>query len=963
MRLRALASALAIGATALLGISCSIDAPTAPQAASVRASSASLALPAVRIAEFHYDNVSTDAGEAIEISGPVGASLEGWQIVLYNGANGQTYNTRTLTGSIPAVCGADATRGVVVANYPVNGIQNGNPDGIALLDNTGAVVELLSYGGSFVATNGPAVGRTLPDIGVSESGTTPAGFSLQRNADGVWQAPAANTFGSCNDGTVGGEEPAEVAAVSVTPEAATLTVGATVALVASATDAEGAPVAATVTWASRDEGVATVVDGSVTGIGAGATYVVASTGAFADSALITVEAADEVELPAVRFSELHYDNFGTDIGEAIEIEGPAGTDVTGWSIVLYNGNGGASYDTKVLNGVIADQCDGRGTMFVEYPSNGIQNGAPDGFALVNAEGTLVEFLSYEGTFTGVGGAAAGVLSTDIGVLQNSAPVGKSLHRTPANVWEERDRNFGYCLGQVPPPPANGITFSGRDASDPALPVGFEDQLFATLRDGSTGATIASTFTWLSETPALASVDARGVVRALGVGTAIVRATAEDGTTATYSLQTREAAASGSASYANPLEFGTPADANAADDILVVRSEFVSSWNPTRGIPNWVAYNLEATHFGAEDRCDCFTFDPELSAYAPYTTADYTGAGAVAGYGIDRGHLARSFDRTAGSLDNARSFYFSNIIPQASDNNQGPWAAMENYLGDLARFNDRELFIIAGASGSKGTVKNEGRITIPATVWKVAVILPRNAGLADVTSLDDVEVVAAILPNDAGIRNVDWNTYRTTVDAVEALSGYDLLALLRDDLEIALESNTAFPVASVDGPYVAYAGDPLAMSAIASSDADGDALTYAWSFGDGAGATGASVSHTYAAAGEFTVRVIVTDVRGLADTVETTARITPLPPAVALARAIALVDAMVADGTLSRGNGTALRAKLNAATQSVGRGNAEAARGQIGATLNQIDALIRSGRLSPADAAALQDVLERGLSSL
>lgn len=963
MRLRALASAFALGATALLGISCSIDAPTAPQATVVRASAASHALPAIRIAEFHYDNVSTDAGEAIEISGPVGASLDGWQIVLYNGANGQAYNTRTLTGSIPAVCGADATRGVVVASYPVNGIQNGNPDGIALLDNTGAVVELLSYGGSFVAVNGPAVGQTLPDIGVAESGTTPVGFSLQRNAEGVWQAPAANTFGSCNDGTTGGEEPAEIAAVSVSPEAATISVGASVELVASATDAEGAAVAASFTWTSRDEGIATVVNGSVTGVDEGSTYVVASTGAFADSALITVEAGGEVELPAVRFSELHYDNFGTDIGEAIEIEGPAGTDVTGWSIVLYNGNGGAAYDTKVLSGVIPDQCEGRGTLFVEYPSNGIQNGAPDGFALVNAAGTLVEFLSYEGTFTGAGGAADGVLSTDIIAFQNSAQVGKSLHRTPANVWEERDRNFGYCLGQVPPPPPNGITFSGRDASDPALPVGFEDQLFATLRDGSTGATIVTTFTWLSETPALASVDARGVVRALGVGAAIVRATAEDGTTATYTVQTREAAASTSASYANHLEFGTPVDGNAADDILVVRSEFVSSWNPARGIPNWVAYNLEATHFGAEDRCDCFTFDPELSAYTPYTTADYTGAGAVAGYGIDRGHLARSFDRTAGSLDNARSFYFSNIIPQASDNNQGPWAAMENYLGDLARFSDRELFIIAGASGSKGTVKNEGRITIPATVWKVAVILPRNAGLADVTSLDDVEIIAAILPNDAGIRNVDWNTYRTTVDAVEALSGYDLLALLRDDLEIALESNTVFPTAAVDGPYAAYAGDAIDMSALASTDADGDALSFAWAFGDGATATGATVSHSYAAPGDYTVRVIVTDIRGLADTVETTASITALPPAVALARAIALVDALVADGTLSRGAGTALRATLNAATQSVERGNAEAARGQIGATLNQVEALVRSGRLSPADAAALQGILERGLNSL
>ena len=109
---------------------------------------------------------------------------------------------------------------------------------------------------------------------------------------------------------------------------------------------------------------------------------------------------------------------------------------------------------------------------------------------------------------------------------------------------------------------------------------------------------------------------------------------------------------------------------------------------------------DATHImPGQDRCDCFTYDPSLPAdFARYTTADYTGAGTVAGFGIDRGHLARSFDRTAGALDNARTFYFSNIIPQAADNNQGPWAAFETYLGGLAQNDNREVYIVTGASG-------------------------------------------------------------------------------------------------------------------------------------------------------------------------------------------------------------------------------------------------------------------------
>ena len=58
----------------------------------------------------------------------------------------------------------------------------------------------------------------------------------------------------------------------------------------------------------------------------------------------------------VRFSEIHYDNAGTDAGEAIEVAGPAGTDLTGWSVVLYNGSSGAAYDTKVLSGTIPATC-------------------------------------------------------------------------------------------------------------------------------------------------------------------------------------------------------------------------------------------------------------------------------------------------------------------------------------------------------------------------------------------------------------------------------------------------------------------------------------------------------------------------------------------------------------------------------------------------------------------------------
>jgi len=138
----------------------------------------------------------------------------------------------------------------------------------------------------------------------------------------------------------------------------------------------------------------------------------------------------------------------------------------------------------------------------------------------------------------------------------------------------------------------------------------------------------------------------------------------------------------------------------------------------------------------------------------------------------------------------------------------------------------------------------------------------------------------IMPNQPGIRNVDWNTYRTSVDAVEALSGYDLLALLRDDIEVQVESGTKPPVAAVNGPFTGQEGSPVSMSGAASSDPDGDALTYLWSFGDGTTGMGATVSHTYAQDGSFNVRLIVRDPRGLADTAMTTATVSNVAPVIA-----------------------------------------------------------------------------------
>lgn len=955
----------ALTALSLVVLACAENAITGPEAGIKRpnvAPSFAFApptVPSVRISEFHYDDASTDAGEAIEISGPQGTSVAGWKIIFYNGSGGAPYDSVAFTGTIPATCG---TRGVISVLRA--GIQNGDPDGMALIDASRNVIEFLSYEGTFTATGGPALGMVSRDIGVREAGTEADGQSLRRNSAGTWFSDAPSTFGTCNDNTTPATD-STVASVKLVPATASLVPGATIELTDSSKNSTGQLLpGAQIGWNTSDAAIATVnVNGVVKAVAPGIAQIVAvSTNDKADTTVVTVNAAPPPSgLSDVRFSEIHYDNDGTDINEAIEIEGPAGGDLTGWQVVLYNQTGGAVYNTRVLTETIPNSCSGRGVIVVTYPSNGIQNGDADGFALVNSGGQVIQFLSYEGTLTATNGPATGLLSTDIGVLEGgSGSATRSLQTDSAGVWYGPfTSTMGTCNPRGVPPPT--IFFSGRLPGDVPLPVGFQDQLFATLQDARSN-TIPTTFTWTAETPSIATIDTAGVITALSAGSAVFRATAATGATGTWTLPTVVAALGGTAQYAGNTEFGVPVDGDASDDLIITHLEYTASFNKNLGTPNWVSYDLDATHFGPQDRCDCFTFDPAAAAVmTPYTTNAYTGVAAINGFGIDRGHLARSFDRTSGSLDNAFTFYFSNIIPQASDLNQGPWAVMENFLGDLARLQNKEVYIIAGVAGNQGTVKNQGIIVIPEYTWKVALILPRDQGLASIDSYDDVEVIAAVMPNIAGVRNVDWRTYETTVDSVEALSGYDLLALLPDPVEIAIESNTVPPVAAVDGPYAAISNESIAMSAAGSTDADAQTLTYAWDFGDGTTGSGVNVNHTYTTAGNYTVRVIVTDPLTLADTITTTASIST--PAAAIGEARTIIDQLQAAGKLGKGNAKSLTAKLDAALASLQRGSPKVAANQLTALVNQINSLVADGVLTAADAAPLLALVGRIIDSI
>src|SRR5262245_7827892 len=164
--------------------------------------------------------------------------------------------------------------------------------------------------------------------------------------------------------------------VIVSPASASINVGAATNFSASAVDADGFPVPGlTFTWSSSDPAVASVsTSGRVQGLVPGDTTITATApNGVSGTAPLRVQAVVFPPPSDFHVNEIHYDNVGVDNGEAVEVEGPAGTAMQGYLIVLYNGNGGVPYNTLGLTGTMPASCGARGVMAVNYASDGIQN--------------------------------------------------------------------------------------------------------------------------------------------------------------------------------------------------------------------------------------------------------------------------------------------------------------------------------------------------------------------------------------------------------------------------------------------------------------------------------------------------------------------------------------------------------------------------------------------------------------
>ncbi len=235
-------------------------------------------------------------------------------------------------------------------------------------------------------------------------------------------------------------------------------------------------------------------------------------------------------------------------------------------------------------------------------------------------------------------------------------------------------------------------------------------------------------------------------------------------------------------YSKHFLYGYPTGTPATND-LIIRDLYALSNNDSTKFADWVAYRLTAAEvIGTLDLQRTWRADPWL---APNETLeplpdDYEGAFHTQQY--QRGHLAplASFK---GSADASQVDYYSNIVPQKVDLNEGPWQRLEQAERDIVCAGN-VLWVMTGplydGPAAAPLPDADEPHVVPTGFWKI--LAKADGGLS----------VAAFVFEQSTPRNDPVVNHLTTVATIESRTGLDFFRLLPDTTETKIQARLLTP---------------------------------------------------------------------------------------------------------------------------------------------------------------------------
>lgn len=218
----------------------------------------------------------------------------------------------------------------------------------------------------------------------------------------------------------------------------------------------------------------------------------------------------------------------------------------------------------------------------------------------------------------------------------------------------------------------------------------------------------------------------------------------------------------SSAYAQNCAYGCPTGKSGQ---VIDRPIYTLQNNSTTKFADWVAYRVTPNTIDGPSRSRTWHQDPNIPATQTMAPADYNAAHAT--IGTDRGHQVplASFSNTNHW---ATTNYLSNITPQASGLNQGPWAQLENAVRTLAR-RGQQVYVVTGPlyewhyATLPGTTKQH---QIPSGYFKI--VVTDNNGW--------VEASAFIMEQNTP-RGANYCSFEVTGYTVEHRAGLNIMPQL------------------------------------------------------------------------------------------------------------------------------------------------------------------------------------------